>query len=120
MECTELANNREDIPSLNVAKHFTHLESIHEVMDKVEVDILIGRYLINPHIVQGQREGTRGMPYGQKLPLGWVLIKPVCVDALHIPEGINMNKIFILENGHPSILQPCENKGQHSHKNRTL
>jgi hypothetical protein len=114
IECTELPNNRKEIPSPHVGKYFTHLadigDYIPELMDNVEVESLIVRDLIDAHIVQDQRERTRGMPYGQKLPLGWVIIGPVCFDALHIPEMITVNKTIILENGRPSILQPCENK----------
>lgn len=114
IECAELPNNREEIPSPHVAKHFTHLadieECIPELLDNVEVEILIGRDLIDAHVVQDQREGTPGMPYAQKLPLGWVIIGPVCLGALHIPDKITVNKTFILENGRPSMLRPCENK----------
>jgi hypothetical protein len=82
IECTELPNNREEISSPHVAKHFTHLadigDYIPELIDNVEIEILIERDLIDANIVQDQREGTREMPYGQKLPLTWVIIGPVC------------------------------------------
>lgn len=52
------------------------------------------------------------MPFAQKLPLGWVVIGPVFLDSLHIPEKINVNKTHILQNGRPSLLHPCDNRIQ--------
>lgn len=52
------------------------------------------------------------MPFAQKLPLGWVVIGPVFLDSLHIPEKINVNKTHILQNGRPSLLHPCYNRIQ--------
>ncbi|XP_078329283.1 uncharacterized protein LOC144624026 [Crassostrea virginica] len=114
IECTEFPNNREEIPDRCVAENFTYLtdikDHIPELMEDVQIEILIGRDLIDAHIVQDQRKGTSGMPYAQKLPLGWVVIGMVCLSALHIPDKITVNKTHILGNGRPSILQPCENK----------
>nr|XP_022300904.1 uncharacterized protein LOC111109109 [Crassostrea virginica] len=114
IECTEFPNYREEIPDRCVAENFTYLTDIKdlipELMEDVQIEILIGRDLIDAHIVQDQRKGTSGMPYAQKLPLGLVVIGMVCLSALHIPDKITVNKTHILGNGRPSILQPCENK----------
>ena len=78
IECTEFPNNREEIPDRCVAENFTYLtdikDHIPELMEDVQIEILIGRDLIDARIVQDQRKGTSGMPYAQKLPnhlVGW-------------------------------------------------
>ncbi|XP_069108972.1 uncharacterized protein [Argopecten irradians] len=114
IECTELPNNREEIPSRRVAENFNHLadikDRIPDLMEDVQIEILIGRDLIDAHIVQDQRKGASGMPYAQKLPLGWVIIGMVCLNAQHLPNKITVHKTYILDNGRSSILQSCENK----------
>lgn len=116
IECAELPSNREEIPSPRVAKGYSHLEDISDkipdLLENVEIELLIGRDLIDTHIVQGQRKGSRGMPFAQKLPLAWVIIGPVCLDSFYIPEKITVNKTHILQNGRSSLLQPCENRIQ--------
>lgn len=116
IECAELPNNREEIPFPRVAKGYSHLEDISDkipdLLENVEIELLIGRDLIDAHIVQDQRKGSCGMPFAQKFPLGWVIIGPVCLDSLHIPEKINVNKTHILQNGRPSLLHPCDNRIQ--------
>lgn len=116
IECAELPNNREEIPSPRVAKGYSHLadisDKIPDLLENVEIEVLIGRDLIDAHVVQDQRKGSRGMPFAQSLTLGWVIIGPVCLDSLHIPEKINVNKTHIIQNGRPSLLHPCDNRIQ--------
>lgn len=112
IECTELPNNREQIPSPCVAKGYSYLKDISDkvsdLLANVEIE-LIGGDLIDALVVHDQTKRSRGMPFVQKLPLGWVIIGPVLLDSLHIPEKINVNKTHILQNGRPSLLQPCDN-----------
>lgn len=65
-----------------------------------------------PLVVQDQRKGSRGMPFAQRFCHGWVIIGPVSFNFLHIPEKINVNKTYILQNGRPSLLHQCDNRIQ--------
>lgn len=64
IECAELPNNREEIPFPRVAKGYFHLEDISDkipdLLENVEIELLIGRDLIDAHIVQDQRKGSCG------------------------------------------------------------
>ena len=57
-----------------------------------------------------QRFGEEGLPYGQKWPLGWVIIRDVFLGKMHQPDVISVNKTLILMNKSSTHLQPCENK----------
>lgn len=81
---------------------------IPDLLENVDTEVLIGRDLIDAHVVQDQRKGSRGMPFAQRFCHGWVIIGPVSFNFLHIPEKINVNKTHILQNGRPSLLHPCE------------
>lgn len=69
-----------------------------------------GRDLISAHHVLDQRIGADGLPFGQRLPLGWVIIGNVCVGKAHQPEIISVLKTSILANGRASHLVPCESE----------
>ncbi|XP_061191767.1 uncharacterized protein LOC133200011 [Saccostrea echinata] len=115
IECSDLPNNREEIPSPRIAEQFSHLadikDSIPELIESAEIELLIGRDLISAHVVEDQRHVTGNpVPYAQKLPLGWVIIGPVCLDAVHMPDKVTVHKTYVLSNGRPSVFQPCDNK----------
>ncbi|XP_060064935.1 uncharacterized protein LOC132545277 [Ylistrum balloti] len=114
IECTDIPNNRNEIPSPEIAEHFSHLRDIAEYIPPIDshmdIELLIGRDLIAAHHVLEQRVGEDRHPLGQKLPLGWVILGEVCMDKVHLPETVNVNKTFILASGRPSYFQPCENK----------
>lgn len=65
---------------------------------------MIGRDLISAHHVLDQRNGGYGFPFGQKLPLGWVIIED------NKPEVVDVYKTSVLSNGRNSFLVPCENE----------
>jgi len=69
---------------------------------------LIGRYLISVHHVLDQRIGFNGLPYGQKLPLVWVIIGETCLGKVHQPTVVNSNKTSVMENGRTTLFKPCE------------
>lgn len=116
IECTEMPNNREEIPPPRVAKGYSHFEDISDkipdLLENVKIELLIGRDLIAARVVKYRKKGSRGMRLAQKLPLGWVIIDPVCLTSLHIPEKINVNNTHILQNGRPSLLHPGDNRIQ--------
>nr|XP_034320016.1 uncharacterized protein LOC105322041 [Crassostrea gigas] len=113
-KCNDIPNNRHEIPSPAVADNYTHLHDIapfiSDLDDGAEIELLIGRDLVTAHHVLDQRVGEEGLPYGQKLPLGWVIIGDVCLGKVHQPDVISVNKTSILMNGRSTHLQPCESE----------
>lgn len=97
-----------------MADKYTHLHDIAPFIlgldDGAEIELLIGGDLDTAHHVLDQRVGEEGLPYGQKLPLGWVIIGDVCLGKVHQPDMINVNKTSILMNGRSTHLQPCESE----------
>lgn len=77
-------------------------------MENVGVELLIGRDLISAHVVEDQRHITgKAVSYAQKLLLGWVIIGPVCLKVLHVPDAVTVHKTYVLSDGRPSVFQPC-------------
>lgn len=75
IECAELPNNREEIPSPRVAKGYSHLldisDKIPDLLENVEIELLIGRDLIDAHIVQDQRKDRVECRLPKNFPLAW-------------------------------------------------
>ncbi|XP_050419153.2 uncharacterized protein LOC126832434 [Patella vulgata] len=113
IECDHIPAIRDEIPSPEVALHHSHLQDIAEfippVDDLVNIQLLIGRDLIEAHHVLDQRIGPRNSPYAQQLPLGWVIIGEACLGNIHKPEVINVNKTHTLPNGRNTLFEPCPN-----------
>ncbi|XP_061169198.1 uncharacterized protein LOC133178524 [Saccostrea echinata] len=114
IECNDIPNNREEIPSPGVAQSFPHLNDIAHLippLDKcIDIELLIGRDLIMAHHVLDHRIGKDNLPYGQQLPLGWVIIGNVCLGTVHSPDIVNVNKTTILSNGRPTMMIPCDSE----------
>lgn len=114
IECNDIPNNREEIPSPAAARNFPHLKgiasSIPGLNEQADIELLIGRDLITAHHVLEQRIGKDDLPYGQRLPLGWVVIGNVCLGKVHGPDIVNVNKTAVLSNGRPTLMRNCENK----------
>ena len=89
---------------------YSHLQDlvglIPPIDDDADILLLIGRDLIDAHYVLDQRTGHRS-PYAQKLSLGWVVIGESCLSRAHAPETIVANKTYLLDNGRPSLMDPC-------------
>ncbi len=84
IECDQIPNIREEIPTPDVARNHAHLHDIANLRfpklnDQSEISILIGRDLIEAHHVLDQRIGPNRSPYAQKLSLGWVIIGETCL-----------------------------------------
>ena len=113
LECDDIPNVREEIPTPNVAVHHPHLSGIaHEIPpldEEAEILLLIGRDLIDVHHVHDQRIGRRNTPYAQKLGLGWVIIGETCLDNIHRSNYVNVKKTYLLQDGRTSVFNPCEN-----------
>lgn len=50
--------------------------------------------------------GPHNAPFAQCLDLGWVVVVWVCLGNVHRPT-VNTLKTVVLENGHPSVFEPC-------------
>lgn len=100
IKCDEIPQNRDEIPSPEVAASYAHLRKIADnlptVDEHVSIELLIGRDLLDTHVVLDQRVGV---PLGQKLPLGWVLFGNSCLGTIHRQPVITVNKTNILANG---------------------
>ncbi|XP_052087892.1 uncharacterized protein LOC127724930 [Mytilus californianus] len=111
IECNDIPNVREEIPTPNVAFFHDHLRSISSMIPPLDSDaqilLLIGRDLGEAHHVYDQRTGPQRTPYAQKLALGWVVIGETCLGKVHVPDKVNVNKTFVLQNGRTSICKPC-------------
>ena len=113
LECDDIPQNRDEIPSPDIMRQHSHLRDlsgfIPPIDDSCQIELLIGRDLINAHIVLEHRIGV---PYAQKLPLGWVLIGDTCLGKAQLPImpiTVDVRKTSVLPNGRPSLLDPCEN-----------
>ena len=113
IECSDIPNNREEIPSPEVVANHPHLKDLTSHILPIDlntnIEILIGRDVISAHHVLDQRLGGDSVPYAQKLPLGWVVIGESCLGKVHRKETICVNKTCVLPNGRATFLHPCEN-----------
>ncbi|XP_078367158.1 uncharacterized protein LOC144651138 [Oculina patagonica] len=113
-ECDEIPNNREEIPTPQVAQAHPHLmpiaKEIPELDDHAEILLLVGRDIPSLHKVHESRNGSRNAPWGQRLELGWVVIGNACLNGAHEPEHISTFKTQVLHDGRPSLFVPCPNR----------
>jgi hypothetical protein len=114
IECIEIPDNRNEIPCKAVAIGYSHLKDIENYIPKIDevvrIELLIGRDLIAAHHVLDQKVGGDGLPFGQRLPLGWVIIGSVCVGKTHQSETVGVLKTSVLPNGRASLLVPCDSE----------
>ena len=73
IECPMIPDNRDEIPTPQVAMHHPHLHDIASqipILDKeADVLLLLGRDLIDAHRVLEQKTGSPGSPFAQRLGL---------------------------------------------------
>lgn len=110
IECDAVLDNRNEIATPDIAKRFPHLANIAshipELDPQAKILLLIGRDLIIAHHVLDQRI-SHDAPYAQKLSLGWTIIGETCLNKAHLPATISVNKVYLHNDGRPSILLPC-------------
>ena len=111
IECDNIPNIRDEIPTPEVAELHSHMRDISRFIlpldENSDIELLIGRDLISAHHVLDHRMGHDSLPYAQKLPLGWVVIGEVCLGKVHRPEISNVNKTFVLHDGRTTLMEPC-------------
>ncbi|XP_062413903.1 uncharacterized protein LOC134105319 [Pungitius pungitius] len=114
IECNQIPNNRSEIPTPDSALHHAHLTSVaHQIPEldhKAPILLLLGRDIIRVHKVREQINGPHDAPYAQRLDLGWVIVGDVCLGNVHKPSIVNTFFTSTLENGRPSLFQPCPNR----------
>ncbi|CAC5400192.1 unnamed protein product [Mytilus coruscus] len=107
-----IPNNRNEIPTCDVAANYQHLASIAQFIPPLDAEakiILIGRDLMQAHHVLDQKIGKPYQPYAQRLKLGWIIVGESCLDGAHVPKDASVLKTFIHVNGKSSVLEPCSN-----------
>ncbi len=110
LECLEIPNNRDEIPTPSAVSHQPHLrhiaKHIPELDPEAEILLLLGRDVLRVHKVRQQVNGPHNAPFAQRLDLGWVVIGEVCLGNVHKPTVVTF-KTHVLDHGRPSIFQPC-------------
>ncbi|XP_078311581.1 uncharacterized protein LOC144618784 [Crassostrea virginica] len=112
IECDNIPNNRHEIPTQEVARYHSHLCDIQldRLDDNSDILLLLGRDVPYVHRILDQRTGHPDAPIGLRSPLGWTVVGDVCLGSQHHSGSVNVYKTYILSNGRPSLLQPCENE----------
>ncbi|KAL5020965.1 hypothetical protein ScPMuIL_000120, partial [Solemya velum] len=113
IECDEIPNNREEIPTPEVAMQYSHLQPIADKMAPFdpysEILLLIGRDQMEAHHVIEQTLGPSDKPYAQKLRLGWVVVGETCLGQAHAPTStVSSMKTYLRPDDRASIMMPCE------------
>ncbi|CAG2207700.1 unnamed protein product [Mytilus edulis] len=114
IECAMIPNNRNEIPTCDVAANYQHLAPIAQFIPPLDAEakilLLIGRDLMQAHHVLDQKIGKPYQPYAQRLKLGWIIVGESCLSGAHIPKDASVLKTFIDVNGKSSVLEPCSSK----------
>jgi len=112
LECDQIPNDREEIPTPDVAQHYSHLTSIarHIPEENVSapISLLIGRDAPEFHHVHDQKIDNKNLraPYAQRLSLGWVIVGETCLGRTCPTTKINVNKISVMRSDRLSTLTP--------------
>ena len=113
IECNDIPDNREEIPTPSAALHHPHLKNISHLIPELDPNaqilMLLGRDIIRVHKVHKQISGPNNAPYAQKLDLGWVIVGNVCLVVVHKTITVNAFYTNTTERGRPTLFQPCPN-----------
>ncbi|XP_037528681.1 uncharacterized protein LOC119405929 [Rhipicephalus sanguineus] len=110
LECDEIPDNREEIPTPDAARNYPHLSAIAThipPLEEARILLLLGRDVLRVHKVRQTINGPLDAPYAQRLDLGWVIVGDVCVGRTRKTGTINVFKTHVLDNGRPSLFSPC-------------
>ena len=112
-ECNAIPDNKDEIPTPDIARAHPHLcpiaDQIPEFQSDAEILLLVGRDVPPVHKVRESRNGKGNSPWAQRLDLGWVILGNACLGGAHKPKDLTSCKTNLLQNGRPSILEPCSN-----------
>lgn len=113
IECNDIPNNRDEMPTPEVALRRTHLKSVAHLIPDIDpqasIMLLLGRDIIRVHKVRKQVNGSHNQPYAQKLFLGWVIVGNVCLGSVHKPLTVNTFYTNTTELERPTLFDPCPN-----------
>ena len=112
-ECNAIPDNKDEIPTPDIAKAFPHLrpiaDQIPEYQSDAEILLLVGRDVPPLHKVRESKNRKGNSPWAQRLELGWVILGNACLGGAHKPKDLTSCKTNLLQNGRPSFLEPCSN-----------
>ena len=112
IECNDIPNNKDEIPTPEVCEQFSHLKGLKADIPKLQHQanmlLLIGRDNPTAHHVLEQIVGEDNEPFAQKLRLGWVIVGEVCYGSFHSSRTVNVSKTYILNNQRPSLFKSCD------------
>ncbi len=113
IECNDIPNSRDEIPTPDVARGHIHLKSVAHLIPEQDpqapIMLLLGRDIIRVHKVHKQVNGPHNLPYAQKLDLGWVIVGNVCLGNVHKPLTIRTFHTITTEPNRPTLFDPCPN-----------
>lgn len=108
-----LPDDKSEIPTPEVARHYTHLKRVADKIPALDpsaaILILLGRDIPQALKVRGHINGLHKAPYAQHLDLGWIIVGEVCLGRVHKPEHANVYRTNVLSNGRTSLFDPCTN-----------
>ncbi|VDH90930.1 Hypothetical predicted protein [Mytilus galloprovincialis] len=91
-ECSDLPQNREELPTPDIAIRYNHLKEMADNLSPLDPDckimLLIGMDMTEAHHVLEQIIGPRNALFAQKLPLGWVVIGNTYLCGIHTPDDV--------------------------------
>ncbi|XP_068116194.1 uncharacterized protein [Hyperolius riggenbachi] len=101
IECDQLPNNREEIPTPEAALYHPHMKHIASYIppldDDAKILLLLGRDIPRVHKVRQQCNGPNDAPYAQKLDFGWVIIGDVYLNTFQESYDVFSCKTSIRE-----------------------
>ncbi|KAK7889533.1 hypothetical protein WMY93_025093 [Mugilogobius chulae] len=113
IECKNIPNDRDEIPTPSAALHHSHLKSIANLIPELDFNaqilMLLGRDVVRVHKVRKQISGPHNAPYAQKLDLGWVIVGNVCLGDVHKTLAVKTLFTNATEKGRPTMFEPCPN-----------
>ncbi|KAM3822775.1 uncharacterized protein M6D78_018315 [Vipera latastei] len=99
VECDQMPNNREEIPTPEVAYQHPHLRHLATEIPPMDMDadilLLLGRDILTVHRIRQQSYGPDDAPFAQRLDLGWVIVGDVCLNRMRTPSEIQSFKTHI-------------------------
>nr|XP_024655484.1 uncharacterized protein LOC101465727 [Maylandia zebra] len=113
IECKNIPNDKDEIPTPSAARHHSHLKSVAHLIPALDSNapilMLLGRDVIRAHKVRKQISGPNNAPYAQKLDLGWVIVGNVCLGDVHKTPAVRTLFTNATERGRPTAFEPCPN-----------
>ncbi len=111
LECNMLPEDRDEIPTPEIARYFSHLKAVADKQPPFDTSapilLLLGRDILSVHKVREQYNGPGNMPFAQRLDLGCVIVGEVCMGGVHKSETANVFRTNILQNGRTSFFPSC-------------